>query len=1268
MANQPKKYQKFVATAATATLVASAIVPAASAAEKNFTDIEKYAQETQDAIYSLVDRGVITGKSDSIFAPAESITRGQVVKMLGRYLVNSEVTEVPGDWASKARFTDLPVEYKDQDLVKNGAVVFDNGVFKGSNGKLNASNNITRENMALVLDRAILALNGKSLVQLAKEEGLKGNVKDIDSAKAEAREAILALNAFGISAVDNFNPKNDVNRAQFALFLERTIEAVLSDTTEELVEKAVVAGNALPKPEDVTKDNAADAQAKVDVAQKALDNAQKALTEDKELSSEEKLELQQKLDKVKDQIAAVKKAIADTQVTAGITSVKAINDTRVEVTFGKEIDKDFIREAELNGKYFAVYTEGNSVQSRDTVQSTAINFSSDGKTATFDLNDAIESGKKYYVALLDGDNKEVAEVVHSYGPAVLKSAADAPSFDVSAVADKIYVKYNTKMKDSAKDIKNYTVYDEGGQKLGPLAAFLVNIDENGDETPVNNSDDTYTGDVAGEWVNLNDKKEVEFQLGKASYKKLQAGKTYKLVVDEKVKTDDNKTLSESNRTIKVKTPSVKDASPVAKVARITGKDEITLYFDQNIVSPTDANNGEVNLNKAQLNLKTSTGKTVDVSKFNKAKVVGDNTLVITFTENVFDEGLTYKVDMPANVVQNGIFTNAMNEATTALTAKAQENISIKTMKAEIVADAKNDAKADLILTFDQVPNIKDLDEDSVVLFDGRDKYVLQNGAKVKVYGSDATGKSLIIEDIGSETTFKYSGDKTNKTNLEVKADKTYDIEIAKNALETATFDDVVPATNKEKLKASTKGISVSAPIIDEVVLQSAEKIEIKFKENIKGNVKASDIELSAFVANRSDIFEDTEQAVLNAKENVTGSGYFDVKVSGNTLTITAKTGVKFPTSAEDTKIIIGEKVLTNTTGKVGNGPLEIDKDKEDIIDNAAPVIVAAHANEQANEVTVTYSEAVKLQGNTDDVATLFFTDKGEESSEGVKYAAKYNDKSAVITFKEDFWKADTDLSVVTLKYSQGNSYYIQDNASNKMKTDTLKGFYTTEDNPTATETVKNVISETQDTLVNGENSNITEAVKAVYTSAAIVEPVADETYTISNVATEDITVTVTQSLSAQGVAEAIQKAINEAKGTKYTATLESNNVVLTAKEAGTVETEPTMKKGDTEVTLTETTEGAEAIETGGAKATATVTVEVPTENRADGKVALVVDGKTLGTVAITKDMSANTIASLIADKVKSDDFEITASGSSLIIKTVKNTDTYNNKEVKIKEA
>ena len=230
MANQPKKYTKFVATAATATLVASAIVPVASAA--GFSDVADTNSHAVN-INSLVDAGIIQGYPDGTFKPNQELTRGQVVKMLGKW-VEAQGFEIPADYATKARFNDVAVDAKDQELVKYAALVADTGVFNGSNGALNASGKITRENMALVLDRAFKAINGTTLVELATEiEDVK--VADLATAKAEAREAIQALRDLGITVVEDFNPKNTVTRGQFASFLNKTINTAVELTVKEVV-------------------------------------------------------------------------------------------------------------------------------------------------------------------------------------------------------------------------------------------------------------------------------------------------------------------------------------------------------------------------------------------------------------------------------------------------------------------------------------------------------------------------------------------------------------------------------------------------------------------------------------------------------------------------------------------------------------------------------------------------------------------------------------------------------------------------------------------------------------------------------------------------------------------------------------------------------------------------------------------------------------------------------------------------------------------------
>lgn len=191
--------------------------------EKRFTDIDSFDVGTQQDILKLVDQNIITGKTPTTFAPTDAITRGQVVKMLGRLLVNNGITTVPADWETTTYFKDVPLHTTDRELLKYAAVVKSAGVFEGKqDGTLDPLNTISRENMALVLNRATEAISGQSLVDIAK--GKEAGVVDLNAAKTEAQEAIRSLSALGITSVEKFNPKGEMKRVHFASFLSRAMD------------------------------------------------------------------------------------------------------------------------------------------------------------------------------------------------------------------------------------------------------------------------------------------------------------------------------------------------------------------------------------------------------------------------------------------------------------------------------------------------------------------------------------------------------------------------------------------------------------------------------------------------------------------------------------------------------------------------------------------------------------------------------------------------------------------------------------------------------------------------------------------------------------------------------------------------------------------------------------------------------------------------------------------------------------------------------------
>ncbi|MEK3764638.1 S-layer homology domain-containing protein [Solibacillus sp. FSL K6-4121] len=241
MANQPKKYKKFVATAATATLVASAIVPVASAA--SLSDISGNTHE--EAITALVSDGIISGYQDGTFKPNKELTRSDVVKLLGKFL-ETKGYEAAADYKTRPAFADLTTK-TNEELLKYASLVKEAGVFVGSNGNLLAGDPITRENMAITLVRTVNTVYNISLEEYVATQDFKGDVTDLTQAKAEARTAISVLDFYDITnpAAPAFNPKGNTTRGQFASFLHKTINADYTAAGQEDQEASSVLPTAI---------------------------------------------------------------------------------------------------------------------------------------------------------------------------------------------------------------------------------------------------------------------------------------------------------------------------------------------------------------------------------------------------------------------------------------------------------------------------------------------------------------------------------------------------------------------------------------------------------------------------------------------------------------------------------------------------------------------------------------------------------------------------------------------------------------------------------------------------------------------------------------------------------------------------------------------------------------------------------------------------------------------------------------------------------------
>lgn len=198
MAYQPKSYRKFVATAATATLVATAVSPAAAA---GFSDVsDKY----KEAVDFVVSKGV-NGTTSSTFGTSETISRVDAAVMLAKVL------GLDTENAPAAGFTDVPARAQ-------GAVnaLKAEGITNGkTTTTFGATDKITRGELAVWIQKGF-DLEGTADV----------NFTDVSDKYAAAVSALVANEITSGTSATTFGTTANAKRGDFALFLHRAAEGV----------------------------------------------------------------------------------------------------------------------------------------------------------------------------------------------------------------------------------------------------------------------------------------------------------------------------------------------------------------------------------------------------------------------------------------------------------------------------------------------------------------------------------------------------------------------------------------------------------------------------------------------------------------------------------------------------------------------------------------------------------------------------------------------------------------------------------------------------------------------------------------------------------------------------------------------------------------------------------------------------------------------------------------------------------------------------------
>lgn len=185
--------------------------PTTPSSGETFTDLENHAW-AKDAVYTLKNKGIISGISDTEFAPANNIKRGDFILILTRMLgVNNEFTE---------NFADVPESAYYYQAIGSAKAA---GIAQGSGENFMPENSITRQDLITLAYRAFLAKgyitetdDFTSLDAFAD----KGDISDY------AKTSMASMVKAGIiqGSNGNVNPQGNATRAEVAVMCARLVE------------------------------------------------------------------------------------------------------------------------------------------------------------------------------------------------------------------------------------------------------------------------------------------------------------------------------------------------------------------------------------------------------------------------------------------------------------------------------------------------------------------------------------------------------------------------------------------------------------------------------------------------------------------------------------------------------------------------------------------------------------------------------------------------------------------------------------------------------------------------------------------------------------------------------------------------------------------------------------------------------------------------------------------------------------------------------------
>jgi hypothetical protein len=189
-------------------------------ASLKFTDISGHW--AKDDILFVANRGLLTGTSAIKFNPGGSMTRGMFVTALGR-LADADISTY-----KQSSFTDVKADAYYMGYIEWSVK---NNILVGNGGKFNPDGLVTREQMAVIMDRYATAIGFK-----LPEVHVQNTFADNTKIGAWAAPSVKRIQMAGIiqgKGNNLYDPQGTATRAEASAVLRRFVElAIFTDTAQ----------------------------------------------------------------------------------------------------------------------------------------------------------------------------------------------------------------------------------------------------------------------------------------------------------------------------------------------------------------------------------------------------------------------------------------------------------------------------------------------------------------------------------------------------------------------------------------------------------------------------------------------------------------------------------------------------------------------------------------------------------------------------------------------------------------------------------------------------------------------------------------------------------------------------------------------------------------------------------------------------------------------------------------------------------------------------